>query len=208
MPGAEWGQAFVSNCVETPGDSPVNPWVCRHVCGCIMQMLRSGNVGESAGAIRCLCSRCASPQGFVAPGLGPRTPTRVYFHGLGRSSRDGVLSEAASVASQFLSASFSRADILPRREVFATATEWRCCAGSRASQSPNESERASEREREGRETERERRGVRECREREGGVCLRARERSGAKQLENAQKYFHSGQAGNPRASSPSPPLPA
>lgn len=136
------------------------------------------------------------PTGLWAAGLASALPTGVFPLPL-RGTRDGVPPAPAPAASRF-PRSLPLAVILRRREVFKTATEWRCCASSRASRSPKERERERER---GWGRGRGRRGA------GGGVCSPARERFGAKWLENAQKYFHSGPAGKPPGVLP-PPRPS
>lgn len=97
----------------------------------------------------------------------PAHPTRLSPKA--RPGRPVALPAAVGLPVPLSLVSFLLAAILQRREVFETATEWRCCAGSRASQSPNERERG---ERHG-ERERERARARGGRGRCVSACERA-----------------------------------
>ena len=123
----------------------------------------------------------------------PAHPTRLSPKA--RPGRRVALPAALGLPVPLSLVSFLLAAILQRREVFETATEWRCCAGSRASQSPNERERRE------RDTERGRERARE----KGGVCVCVRESA----LEQSswkmpRNTFTAVKLGTPRASSPAP----
>lgn len=146
-----------------------------------------------------LCRRSASPEGLSGP-LRPRTPPACPR----RRARDARLPCPLPWASQFLSLLFPSSWPRYSREGKCSKLQLSGVVAPAAElPSPPTREREERDTERGRERERARGGG------GGGVCLRARERSGAKQLENAQKYFHSGQAGNPLRFLPrSPPLPA